>query len=146
MEASRLTDEEFEQLLDEEACALEPGVWAIYDRYATPPTRMTYSWAWDGRSVSKTIWVIARAGARVLGYDEVEEEFGTGARQRDGRRRELGHVRGTPSLGAASIPRGYAWRAACRRSAIIGLTCAAPDNGSMVAGARRSHLMMCPCG
>jgi hypothetical protein len=84
MEAGRLTDHEFEQLLDEEACALEPDVWAVYDRYATPSTRMTYSWDCDGRSGFKTIWVIARAGERVLGYDEVEEEFGTGLARETG--------------------------------------------------------------
>jgi len=80
---NELTSAEFEKILDGEASTLEPDVRVVYDRYAVPPSPMTYSWDLDGRRVSKTIWVIARVGPRIVGYDEVEAEFGTGL-ARDG--------------------------------------------------------------
>lgn len=73
-----LTPAEFERLLDDEASSLESDVWPVYDQYAISPVRMTYFWNWGERRVSKPIWVIARAGERVVGHDEIEEEYGTG--------------------------------------------------------------------
>jgi hypothetical protein len=84
MEAPDLTPAEFERLLDEETASLEPDVRSTYDQFAVEPVRMTYFWRWGDRRVSKPIWVIARSGAKVLGYDEVEEEFGTGLVRQEG--------------------------------------------------------------
>jgi hypothetical protein len=78
MEAEDLSLAEFEQLLARDTSLLEPEVRATYERYATSPVRMLYSWKFGEQLVTKSIWVIARAGSHVIGYDEVEEEYGTG--------------------------------------------------------------------
>src|SRR6185437_1414665 len=73
-----LTPAEFAVLLERETKELPPETRSVYHRYAGPPVRMVHSWDFGGRQVSKPVWVIARAGPRIVGYDEVEEEFGTG--------------------------------------------------------------------
>lgn len=78
MSIAELSDEEFRALLAEEQATLEPDVRAVYARHQVPIRRAAYTWGWDPRPVSKPIWVIARAGVEVVGYDEVEEEYGTG--------------------------------------------------------------------
>ena len=80
-----LTEDEFEKLLDDEASMLEADAWEVYDRWSLAQVvRMTYFWRLGERQVSKPIWVIARAGQRVVGYDEIEEEYGTGLVRTEG--------------------------------------------------------------
>jgi hypothetical protein len=76
--ASDLTEPEFLALLAEELAGLDPDVQAVYERYRVPPRRTTFTWDWGRGPVSKPIWIIASAGTAVVGYDEVEEEYGTG--------------------------------------------------------------------
>ena len=79
-----LTAPEFERLLDAEASGLEPDVRELLDVHGIPPVRMTYTWDWGAGPVATPIWVFARAGDEVLGYDEVEQAYGTGVGREGG--------------------------------------------------------------
>jgi GNAT superfamily N-acetyltransferase len=79
-----LTDEEFNAILDRELETLESDVLPIYERYVAPVRRMISYWRMGTRNVATPIWVIARDGPRVVGYDEVEGDFGTGVVRHEG--------------------------------------------------------------
>jgi hypothetical protein len=79
-EIPALTAEEFRQLLANELGSLQADVRPTWERAALDtPVRMVHTWELDGREASAPVWVVARAGPTVLGYDEVEEEFGIGS-------------------------------------------------------------------
>ena len=73
-----LTPAEFEALLASELASLDADVPPVYQRCRVPPVRMQHRWHFDGREVGAPVWVVARDGPTVLGYDEVEEEWGIG--------------------------------------------------------------------
>jgi len=58
--------------------ALGLDVRPIYDRFAVSPYPLLFTWDRGAESARKPVWIIGRDGARVLGYDEVEEEYGIG--------------------------------------------------------------------
>ena len=84
MSLDDLTLAELQHILETQVAALDADIRSVYERYARPPLRMLYSWQMGDRNVSKPIWVIARDGPLIVGYDEVEEEFGTGLVHREG--------------------------------------------------------------
>jgi hypothetical protein len=73
-----LSDDEFRRLLDEEVVSLDPEIRAVYDRYAVPPERLMDRTDAGRGPFDRPIWVFLRAADRLGGYDEIEEEFGTG--------------------------------------------------------------------
>ncbi|AHG92898.1 hypothetical protein J421_5363 (plasmid) [Gemmatirosa kalamazoonensis] len=73
-----LTSAEFQALLADEVASLDAEVLPTYRRCQVPPVRMEHRWEFDGRQVGAPVWVVARDGPVVLGYDEVEEEWGIG--------------------------------------------------------------------
>ena len=73
-----LTAEEFRELLSREVQSLGDDVLGIYRSSAVTPVRMCHTWEFEGRHVSAPVWVVARRGPLVVGYDEVEEEYGVG--------------------------------------------------------------------
>ena len=79
-EAPYLTPDDFRRRLAEEVQSLDPDVRPTWERYALrAPMRMRHTWTFLAREVSGPVWIIARAGTAVLGYDEFEEAFGIGA-------------------------------------------------------------------
>jgi hypothetical protein len=102
-----LTLGEFETLLGAEVAGLSDDVLPTYERYRVSPIRMAHRWDDDGGQVGAPVWVVARDGSVVLGYDEVEEEWGIGCVSGAGRRRGrggLGHVRRPAPLDAVALP------------------------------------------
>jgi hypothetical protein len=79
-----LTSAEFEHLLGEETASLQAEARAVLDRYAVAPFRVAREF--EGRRGPRLspVWVVARDGDVVLGYDEVEEEYGIGRLRGDG--------------------------------------------------------------
>ncbi|MDQ2667866.1 MAG: hypothetical protein M3Z05_17890 [Gemmatimonadota bacterium] len=73
-----LTRDAFTRLLDEEASNLDARVWEIFDMYAIPSVRAVHRWEHDGRLVEAPVWLVAMSGTTVIGYDEVEAEYGVG--------------------------------------------------------------------
>jgi len=68
-----------EQLLDKEVSALSPDLLARWTSMSVAPARLT-----------PHVVLLARHDVRVLGYDEAEEEFGTGELDGAGRLRHWG--------------------------------------------------------
>ena len=79
-----LTPAEFTRLLDDEASSLDPEAWKIFDRYAAPPFRAAYEFGGVNGRATSPVWIIAREGDVVLGYDEAEDEYGIGTLRADG--------------------------------------------------------------
>jgi len=73
-----LTREGFESLLATEVAALDPEAQAILTRYAVPVFRTAHEFAGKSGRAATAVWVVAKSGDIVLGYDEVEAEFGIG--------------------------------------------------------------------
>ena len=73
-----LTREEFERLFAAEAAALDPAARAILIRYGVLPFKAEYQFERVSGPAGSPVWIIARSGDLVLGYDEVEEEYGIG--------------------------------------------------------------------
>ena len=73
-----MTHSQFEALLGRQTSELTEDVTTTYERYRVAPARMRHQWRFDGREVAAPVWVVARDGSSVLGYDEVEEEWGIG--------------------------------------------------------------------
>jgi hypothetical protein len=65
-----LTLPEFRLLLAAQVALLDQPSRASFERHVVEPTQASSD---HGR-----VWIAARAGAAVLGYDETEEEWGTG--------------------------------------------------------------------
>ena len=78
-----LTAAQFSALLAAEEAGLLDDVRPKYERYRIAPLRMEHRWTFDGRLVTAPLWIVARDGVTVLGYDEVEDEWGIG-RAHDG--------------------------------------------------------------
>ncbi len=68
-----------EQLVEREVAALSPELRARWISMRVAPARLT-----------PTVVLLARHEARVLGYDEAEEEFGTGELDGAGKLRDWG--------------------------------------------------------
>jgi hypothetical protein len=80
-----LTPDEFARVLDEEASGLDPATWETFDRYAVPAFRAVYAFDGVNGRATSPVWIVARDGNTVLGYDEAEEEYGIGTLRADGR-------------------------------------------------------------
>jgi hypothetical protein len=84
MSSLHLTREGFEHLFDAETAALDPEAEAILRRYAVPAFKTAYEYPGRRDREASPVWVVAKAGDVVLGYDEVEEEYGIGTIRADG--------------------------------------------------------------
>ena len=73
-----LTPEQFELLLEEEVATLEPEALAVLARFRVPAFRGTHEVATTHGREALPLWVVAQSGDEVLGYDETEDEYGTG--------------------------------------------------------------------
>jgi hypothetical protein len=73
-----LTAGQFHAVLMAEVIGLDGSVARIYDRHRIAPVRVMQRYLQDGRDVGLPVWVVARSGETVMGYDEVEEEWGMG--------------------------------------------------------------------
>ncbi len=73
-----LSDDEFRRLLEEEVASLDAETRAVYERYAVPPERLIDRIDAGRGPFDRPIWVFLRDGDRLGGYDDIEEEFGTG--------------------------------------------------------------------
>jgi hypothetical protein len=73
-----LTAEQFAALLRAEIESLQADVLPTFTQFQVAPVRMEHRWQIDGREMADPVWVVARAGATILGYDEVEGEWGIG--------------------------------------------------------------------
>ena len=80
-----LTREAFKRLFDVETSALDREAAVILERYAVPLFKATYEFASKSGPATSPVWVVAKAGEVVLGYDEVEEEYGIGTLPAGGR-------------------------------------------------------------
>lgn len=83
-----LTLQDLGTLLATEDGNLEPTLKSQLSPFRCNPSRIPCVRA--GVLDSDSMWVVARAGARVLLYDSVEEEFGAGVVDRDGVLRDWG--------------------------------------------------------
>ena len=68
-----------EQLVEKEVSALPPDLRTRWTSVSVPPTRL-----------SSDVVLLARHDARILGYDDAEEEFGTGELDEVGKLRDWG--------------------------------------------------------
>lgn len=82
MSSDVLSLAELEHVLAAAATGLDEDLRRRWDEYACSPARLQYRWHSGVRSAVKPIWAVGRAGQRLLGYDEVEEEYGTAASAR----------------------------------------------------------------
>jgi hypothetical protein len=73
-----LTREAFEHLFGVETAALDLDAAATLKKHAVPPFKAAYEFEGKSGRAMSPVWVVAKAGAVVLGYDEVEEEYGIG--------------------------------------------------------------------
>lgn len=83
-----LTHQSFGALLADQDRELEPPLKSKLSPFRCNPSIVPCVRA--GRPDRDSMWVVARAGERVLLYDSVEEEFGTGLVDRDGVLRDWG--------------------------------------------------------
>lgn len=83
MAVADLTPEEFEAFFSEEVSGLDKEAQEILRQYRVPSQRSYH--AFHGRTgpAMAPVWIVARDGQTVLGYDEVEEEFGIGTLEAD---------------------------------------------------------------
>src|SRR3954471_22184486 len=79
-----LTREAFEQLFSVETAALDLDAAARLNRYAVPPFQAAYEFEGKSGRARSQVWVVAKAGEVVLGYDEAEEEYGIGTLRASG--------------------------------------------------------------
>lgn len=78
-----LTRDEFERLFRGEEAGLDAASRDVLRRHAVPTFRVVYEFdGVAGRSTSP-VWVVAKSGCLVLGYDEAEEEYGIGTLRDD---------------------------------------------------------------
>ena len=73
-----ISREEFSALLRDELTRLSPDLRQLYERYAIDPIRAPQTWDWGEGPRTLPVWIIARHQAEVVGYDEVEDEYGAG--------------------------------------------------------------------
>ena len=73
-----LTPEEFSRLLEREVSNLDAREREILGMYAISTVRAKHQWLYGDRQVESRVWLIAMSGSVVIGYDEVEEEYGVG--------------------------------------------------------------------
>ena len=73
-----LSHEEFQAMLRGEVAALAPALRSLLGRYEVEPLRGPFTWDSGDEPRTKAVWILARSGDVVAGYDEVEEEYGTG--------------------------------------------------------------------
>jgi hypothetical protein len=79
-----ITRAELDVLLGKELESLDPETRAVYERYRIEP-EVTYRVFKQNSAEPVPSFVIARSGADVLFYDDIEEEWGTAAVSPDGR-------------------------------------------------------------
>ena len=75
---AHLTLDELRHTLSADVASLAADLRAVYEAYAVPPIRLSHVVTFEGAQYRLPVWIIARKGTTVLGYDEVEEEYGTG--------------------------------------------------------------------
>jgi hypothetical protein len=73
-----LSREDFLALLQAELAQTSSDLQRMYERYAIDPIRAPSVWDSGAGLRALPVWVIARYKDQVVGYDEVEEEYGTG--------------------------------------------------------------------
>jgi hypothetical protein len=88
MEWQKVSREQFQSILDEEVAALTPEAVRILEVHAAPIFEQL-CFRNEDYGMEK-VFVVARAGNRVLFFDDVEEEFGVGVPDSDGVLRDLG--------------------------------------------------------
>jgi hypothetical protein len=88
MEWQRISREQFQSILDKEIAALTPETVKVFKAYAVPIFEQP-CFRSEGHGVEK-VFVAARAGDRLLFFDDVEEEFGVGVPDGDGVLRDCG--------------------------------------------------------
>jgi hypothetical protein len=84
MDTSDLSEADFNEILNDELGAIDDASWEKVYYFGTHVDRVV-----DRRQTGKglldaPVWVICRTGEHVLGYDEIEEEYGTGTLGSDG--------------------------------------------------------------
>ena len=87
-----ITDSEFRLLLAENVLRLDQDAFTRWEQLGLTPVPITCERRdlTGGPPVLEPIFVVARVGAEVLIYDDVEEEFGIGQLDPDGVLREWG--------------------------------------------------------
>ena len=88
MEWQTVSREKFQSIFDEEVVALTPEAARVLKAHAIPIFEQPCFRSED-YGIEK-VFVVARAGNRVLFFDDVEEEFGVGVPGNDGVLRDLG--------------------------------------------------------
>ena len=88
MEWQKVSRETFQSILDEEVAALTPDTAKILDVNAVPVFEQS-CFRSENYGTEK-VFAVARAGKRVLFFDDVEDEFGVGGPDKDGILRDLG--------------------------------------------------------
>ena len=83
LSAPELKPEEVERIVSDAAATLAAELRAVFDRYAVPAFVTAYEFEGVRGPTTAPVWVVARSGSVVLGYDEAEEEYGVGT-LRDG--------------------------------------------------------------
>jgi hypothetical protein len=83
-----ISRERFENILRDEIEKLPAEVLGIYKQYAVAPFEQPCFR--DGEYPNERVFVAARAGDRLLFFDDVEEDFGVGIADSDGVLRDLG--------------------------------------------------------
>ena len=73
-----ISRDEFLAVLRDELTRLSPELRGVYDHYAVDPVRAPQTWDRGEGARTLPVWIIARHSSEVVGYDEVEEEYGVG--------------------------------------------------------------------
>lgn len=84
-----MTREEFERQVEGELSSLDHDARASLARWRVSPQQV-HRILRHGSGARDPVWVLARAGAQVLFYDDTEEEWGTAMLDADGVMRDWG--------------------------------------------------------
>jgi hypothetical protein len=84
-----MTREEFERAVDGELSSLDHDARASLARWRVSPQQVHRIFP-HGSGERDPVWVLARAGAEVLFYDDTEDEWGTAMLDADGVMRDWG--------------------------------------------------------
>ena len=77
-ERADLSPEAFRRLFAAEVARLDSRERAILARHQVSAFRIEHEFTGVSGPVRCPVWVVARSGGAVLGYDEVEDEYGNG--------------------------------------------------------------------
>ena len=88
MQWQRISREKFQSILDEEVAALPQETLKILKVHFVPIFEQPYFRSEDYGT--EKVFAVARAGNRVLFFDDVKDEFGVGVPDNDGVLRDLG--------------------------------------------------------